>query len=273
MAETVDNHTLFVRYGMATKQQVEDTMANVMKQISRLPKSDLGESTTSTLSLGYEINHPINKEGKTMGSAYVWIDSPVVYNILLGKDVKGHARFEYKDNPKKTSETKANTKMSWADIQDEDDGIYNKIKVELPSLIVWPSYTLDEQQKKDYFERYKKTVDTDTFRISQTKVKVVDQQYVPHSLCVSNVPPEMSEDMLYQKFKRYATVKSARVSGGVIQFPQVNINNRNGKITAYITYSNTSRDASFALLMTKKFTMVITGKPYTMYVAHCLQRR
>jgi hypothetical protein len=163
--------------------------------------------------------------------------------------------------------------MSWADLQDEDDGVFNKVKVELPSLVTWGSYTLNAQQQKDYFERYNRTVTVDTFRISQTKVKVVEQQYSPNVLCVSSVPPDVTEDMLYQKFKRYATVKMAKTPREVIQFPQVNINNRNSKITAYITYSNLTRDASFALLMTKKFTMTVNGKAHTMYVAHCLNRR
>jgi hypothetical protein len=72
MEKYTDIHTLFVKYGVATREQVEEIIADAIAQIGKLAANETSGVSLKELSeLSYETNHPVDKEGKTMGSCYL----------------------------------------------------------------------------------------------------------------------------------------------------------------------------------------------------------
>lgn len=200
-----DTHTLFVKCDNATVNQIRkvfhDAIANYQKKIGK------------TIDCKYRVNLLVDKEGKSYGTAFVFITNPKVYYMIIGKNPDGTDRIEYVDDPSwepPVVEEGANTSgwssiekkpkkeftmpeigedllnLNWEDLCDSDDEddypdpqVPLKVAFQLPPLIQLPPYILNEEQLK---EKRMKIIDENTGKANfdPEKVNVSNEAY----LCV-----------------------------------------------------------------------------------------
>lgn len=97
MADIVyyDNHTLFVRCGCATEEQI---MHAFIESICAYK-----DKYDKTLECKIKVNRVENKNGVGYGIAFVFVTNPIIYNVLLGRNPDGSERIEYYHKKRSTS--------------------------------------------------------------------------------------------------------------------------------------------------------------------------
>jgi len=265
-----NQHTLYVRSGVAYPSQLMDSLKKAIEETTI--------KVNKPIPCRYKVNLIVGRSGKYYGFGYIWVTNPEVYYMLIGKNPDGSERVIYEDDPnwkepeKSLEETLDNLKCSnksWADDLEEEEELrkqYNcpQIKKELPILMTLPGYEYDTEQlehvkKLALSEGYKGPIPTKGyFQISPAFVTDLDDKYCHNVLCSRNIPLWISEQDIKNIFIPYTsdsiTKYIRKIKGKKIAdtYPFVTINENR---VAFITFHLETRDAQFALLMTRKVTL------------------
>lgn len=174
-----DTHTLYIKCSIANEDQLAKSLNRAIMQAKYIVGPDIDTR--------YKINMVKNKQQEFIGIAYVRVQDPRIYHMLLGKNPDGSDRVEEKYDrewrePTQEEVDEVEYKISqipnpeedpdWEDIQ-EDWGemdyrigkyehlveeirktLYpTKILVKLPPLISLDNYVLDKNQHLRYINR------------------------------------------------------------------------------------------------------------------------
>lgn len=165
-----DKRTLFIKCDCASVEQIRQSFNEALRIYQSANKVNLN--------CRFRVNLVENREGKSLGIAFVFVTNPAVYYMLLGKNSDGSDRIEYRDDPSwtppdegtsvndagwstisapvYTTETFKN--MSWTDLIDEEEEYERKVKAEknkytrpkipfpLEPLMILPPYSLTPEQ-------------------------------------------------------------------------------------------------------------------------------
>ena len=277
---------LYLYSGIARQEQLEAALKAVFKQIRDHYPEDGYESAH------FVANVISDTKGNIFGCSYVWISDPRIYYMLIGRNPDGSERFEeYEDvDWVPPSEPRPEITMSlgvnWADVVDEEEQLEEKytrpiIRRQLPPLVRLPGYRYDEDQLKKAAEmveaeRAKTKVSSEEktptptigyFDCSRAWVSDVDENDSETTLCCRIAPTWVDAEMIRPFFERYSSdreLRHGRVDGvtGMYSYPVITFGNSKNKFTGepckmvYVLYSDLCpHDASFALQMTRKFTI------------------
>ena len=205
------------------------------------------------------------------------------------------------------------TSTSWADWADDDDAIEQQyicptIKKQLPPLMTLPKFAYTASQKlavKQLQEAAKEDTLTPeegcltdpnngTFLIKAARVKDVEEKYKHNMLFCGDVPSSVKAEDLKRMFTQYVSdtkavcvsrtcsndpkrgdVRKPNKSPIYESYPIVSINDNHGtgRRMAFITFDHHTKDAQFALLMTKRTIYPLDrNRSAIMYFSHCYMK-
>ena len=245
------------------------------------------EVITTLKALGYEppqveincnikVNLIVNKNGEYYGFGYVRVSDERVYWMLLGRNPDGSERvIEYPDPnwvPPSTQNTfeedqEKFTEMSWYEIaQEEDKHIQPIIREDLGPLMVIPGYEYDAKQYQHLQEVAVKTGKDPSkvptmgyFEFSRAYSRDVEKGKEPNVLCARQVPDWIPSVAFKNIFSIYTTT-TGTTSGNNSEerYPIVTLTNSKKEAgrTVLVTFDPATKDAIFALLMTRKVRIV-----------------
>lgn len=273
-----DTATIFCDSGVATEEQVGDSLKEAIKQAEEI----LGYETNCR----YKVNLIVDKDGKYFGFGYIRVSKPEIYWMLLGRNPDGTERIEeYPDpdwvppSPKQNTE---NENKSWVErIEEEEAYIQPKIKKNLHPLITVPGYSYDQDQmehlrdlekEKGEAADIKNIPSIGYFEISRAYATDPPAGMIRNRICARNVPdwvpieafkgifsPYVSEENRGKKGTIYVGNKEITDTYPIVNFVESNSNNNNNKKSGkivFVTFDAHSKDAIFCLLMTKKTRIV-----------------
>lgn len=246
----VDGHTILLYSKFASKSQILNVLLKCQQKYNRDIKSEFDPPNDEI-----HINVVVNKDYHPIGISYIWVSSQGFYNILLGKNLDGSDRTELIRDYDPEDEKYQNM-LDWSDIVDfEDDNSHVEI---LEPLINIPKITLTDDQYKLAINLTKDTEYIREIELEPKAAFVSEPEDGKNSfeLCCSNCPVWITQKQLVDIFKRYIPVD--RRSDG---YPKVSIRNPYQKKRfkykiAIVKFDPSTRDAQFALLMTKKINMI-----------------
>jgi hypothetical protein len=172
--------------------------------------------------------NPIYIRGKFLGFGQVWIDNPKVFRLLFNLDEHGEKRIERRRDPtwkkprkslrQAIDELDFDIRDSWADYMDREDEVREQytpriIEDELEPVVAPPS---GFEFGATYVEEY--------------------PGYSSHILCCKQVPEEVTEKNILNKFKRFSSVKG---------YPTVTRSHRNPQ-TVFVNFAEGTHDGLFA---------------------------
>lgn len=249
-----DNHTIFLNCKHYTVEEIEESLIAALKQYGQIDCK-------------FHINLMTNKDGVSFGKAFVYISNPAVYHMILGRNLDGSERIELIDDPNwvapvaSPARSRSNSKeqkinileADWAELIEREEEkerlslkyVCPKIPIQLNSLITLP----------------------DDIGCEANYVMRIDPNLASHILKTVKLPAVITRDHIKQKFFPFAsdciTLHSRRIKGKLVQenYPFVTITRDR---TVYIIFDPNTRDAQFALNMTKKTVI----KNNTLYFAH-----
>ena len=316
-----DVNTLYVTSGVARADQLEkclsESIQDVLSRIKTLKEFEenydssydsndndiyddenyIGLDSELELDPSFRTNLIVDRNGKLFGYGYIYVTSPEIYWMLLGRNPDGTERYsEYKDPdwipplPKednKDDDNHSETKLSWAEmIQEEEKYIHPTIKETLPPLMKIPGYTYDPEQ---YEHLRQVEIENDKipdnvpkmgfFELSRAYVKNIEVNKCSHKLCARYVPDWIPDSEFKRIFKFYVYDKTKKVIKK--SNSNKNKNNKNSKnkneddtypvITSiqsknqgrivFVMFDPTEKDGLFALLMTRKVNITHPKDP------------
>jgi hypothetical protein len=280
-----DEHTIYCDTAVATEKQLADAFRQAILDAAKV----LGEKNTCK----FKVNLLVDKEGKYFGFGYVRVSDPRVYWMLLGRNPDGSERVEEYPDPNWLPPTDPNTNLSveeiiernknktWAELAAEEDKyIQPIIKKQLPPLITLQGYEYDEEQRKhlrqlaleeerEHSKDKGKLNEIPThgyFAIQRGYALDAPEGYFKNKICARNVPDWIPLEAFKSIFSFYVSGESKNkkvlVHGKEETYPLVNFfsSKKGGKIV-FVTFDPNSKDAIFALLMTKKTNIVHPQDP------------
>lgn len=205
-----DKRTLFIKCDCASVEQIRQAFNDAL--------TNYQTQTKINLKCRFRVNLVENREGKSLGIAFVFVTNPAVYHMLLGKNPDGSDRIEYRDDPSWTPladgtsvndagwstisapvYTPANFKtLDWADIMEEEEEYERKLQAEkdkyvcpkipfpLEPLMTLPPYKLTPEQIADKREKLiednegKQGFDPDLVDVPEYAHLVVDRAMATH---------------------------------------------------------------------------------------------
>jgi len=243
----VDGHTILLYSEFASKSQILNVLVKCQEKYNRDIKSESDPPNTEI-----HVNVVLNRDDHPIGISYIWVSSPGFYNILLGKNIDGSDRTELIRDYDPT-DTDYQSISDWSDIVEFDD---NNSHVEiLEPLINIPKITLTDDQYKLAIKVTKNIEYNREIELYPKAAFVLEPEEGNSSfeLCCSRCPSWITANQLASIFKRYIPID--RRSDG---YPKVAIRNpyqKKGFKIATVKFDPSTRDAQFALLMTKKINL------------------
>ncbi len=241
------------------------------------------EVITKLRELGYEppqveikcnikVNLIVNKNGEYYGFGYVRVSDERVYWMLLGRNPDGSERvIEYPDPnwaPPSTTNTfeedqEKFTEMSWYEIaQEEDKHIQPIIREDLGPLMVIPGYEYDAKQYQHLQEVALKTGKDPSkvptmgyFEFSRAYSRDVEKGKEANVLCARQIPDWIPLVAFKNIFSIYTTSTSMNSEESYPIITMINSKKEAGR-TVLVTFDPATKDAIFALLMTRKVRIV-----------------
>lgn len=239
-----DNHTLYVRFDVATEAQILQCFMDACATYKR--------TYDATLECRVRVNLVQDHQGKTFGFAFVFVTNSAVYHMLLGKNPDGTDRIQYLNDPTWVPPSNPQEEVDrsidnssnfygwaslndqgrlWADIVEEEEEaqrqrelvlqayICPKIKIQLDPLMVLPPIKLTPQQietkklkiiscnenKSDFDPNLITIQELLYLNIDRAAAKPVEPKYMPNILRCTNVPFWVTPADLKMQFKPYAT--------------------------------------------------------------------
>jgi hypothetical protein len=261
-----NNHLLHINTGVATEKQVEDSIKKTMA---------LAKDMNLPYKSQYRISLVTDRYGKTFGYAYVWFTNPEVFNMLIGKNPNGSDRSERIDDPNWRPPIEPIQSTSWADIEEYE--CIPKITVVLPPLIKLVDYELDEGQRKIVNGSSQTNITHGRLECSQTFVSDPEQRYQGNVLCSTNVPEAITVEDLKNFFTPFVSdptkTRERKVNNGtttiIERYPIVTITSNR---IAFITFDQSTNDATFVHKVTRKVEFKRNGKSYLLMFSFALNK-
>lgn len=275
-----DNHTLFVRSGVGTNEQLKKCVEQTIRRFDPNIKCEIIP------------NIIIGRDNRYYGFGYIYVSNSQVYNLLIGKNLDGTERVQHVPDPKwkppvkplQTALSEINiTETGWGDVAEAEEIImeqYNcpTISHKLDPLVRLDKYTLTRQQK-DLIKNlmiendiHGLIPDMGTFEFQPAYVVDIEDEYSGHVLCCRSVPNGITIRDIKNIFIPFTSntkfVIERKIHGKFVRdtYPFVTINE---KRMAFIMFDPTTRDAQFALLMTKKYNFISErNECYTLMFGH-----
>jgi hypothetical protein len=159
MSSTVkyyDSHTLKIDCGAISKKNLERILGDAI-----LPLKNQLSNLGITLDTFHELKLVVNKEGMSLGKAFLWVRDPQLYNILIGLNADGTERVKTYPDPdwvEPASPIGSNiidfsapvvpSHISWSDLVDEEEeNTRPMITAKLPPLLQFNEYMYSEDEK------------------------------------------------------------------------------------------------------------------------------
>lgn len=207
MSKITEECFLKIDSGLLTHRQISTGVLKILNELNEL--IILNDKDSSIKDCDFFINVVENKEGEKFGLSYFWIKNKIVYNILLGKNIDGSDRIERIDDPDwKEPERDYFEAMREAEESGEwglmgmveDQYKPNKINKQLPPLYtpVILKYSKEQRDKSNEDEKMLEFFPM-TVTIDADKPKF-------NSIYSTCIPKWVSEEMLYDFFKRFCRV-------------------------------------------------------------------
>lgn len=295
-ASYFDNHTTFITdLGPTTKEQLGQALATFFYKCE-----DVFKGTNREFWGRWRINIATNREGKSIGVAYVFFTKPEAYNAILGRNLDGSRRFKEEANPDYKEVNQSNSlevidfntfdfipsNMSWADMA-EDVSVPKTIKTRFDQpWVEFPVIRLTQDQKVDGTSLEVKPV------VKPCLAYNPDKTFNKYILFCKNVPSWLTEGDIRALFSPFVTNPLDREKG----FPNVTFvvqSSHGGKgrnnffnkgaasaapsdgewkvqkpkkedtlKMAFVKFNSHGNDSMFALVMTKKVIVKGVG-PHT----------
>lgn len=257
-----DNSILYIDSGVATVAQISNCLKSAIKNAEKI----LGRKTNCR----FKINLLVNKDGEYFGYGYIWISSPEIYWMLLGRNPNGTERIEEYPDPDwkppspSTNENKTiDSNKNWIDIVEEEDAhVQPMIKKILPPLVALSGYEYDSEQIQHLKELKEREGQQDVaipkigfFEISRGYALDAPQGSLKNRLCARNVPDWIPEEVFKAIFSFY--IQDTKGEYPIVKF----VTSKNGSRIVFITFDPNKKDAIFTLLMTKKTVIVHPNNP------------
>lgn len=256
----LDDSILYIDSGVANSSQISTSLKIAIADAEKI----LGHPTKCR----FKINLLVNKEGEYFGYGYIWISSPEIYWMLLGRNSDGSERIEEYPDPdwKPPSVVKKNfNEKHWADVVEEEDSFVQPvIKKVLPPLVTFQGYLYEPDQILHLQELRNEQEGENTilpipamgyFEISRGYAIDAPPGTLRHRLCARNVPNWIPAEAFKSIFSFYLQDSEGK-------YPIVNfVNAKKGGRIVFITFDPAKKDAIFTLLMTKKTVMVNPKNP------------
>ena len=244
-----DTHTIYCDSGVASPSQISTSLKKAIAEAEK----KLNRRTNCR----FKINLLVNREGEYFGYGYIWVSSPEIYWMLLGRNPDGTERIrEYPDpNWKPPSRKEISTEdKNWIDIvEDEDAYIQPMIKETLPPLVTLSGYEYDDEQiahLEDLSDDMKEIPKIGYLEISRGYALDAPQGSLRHRICARKVPDWIPIDVFKNIFSFYVRDLNNN-------FPNVNIvNSKKGGRIVFISFEPGKTHSLFTLLMTKKLVIV-----------------
>lgn len=254
-----DTNCMYIDSGVASSSQISKCLKIAIQDAEKV----LGYETKCR----YKINLLVNKEGEYFGYGYIWISSPKIYWMLLGRNPDGTERVEeYPDSnwtppsKKEGSFEPLQKGQNWIDIVEEEDAfIQPMIKKILAPLVTFTGYSYNPEQMEHLKELKEKEGEINVeipkigyFEISRGYALDAPSGTLRNRLCARNVPNWIPVEAFKSIFSFY--IKDDK------EYPTVNfVNSKNGGRIVFINFNPSTKDAIFTLLMTKK-TIIMNPK-------------
>lgn len=262
-----DTHTIFIKCGAASPQQIIQVFSDSLDQYNM--------DANSQLDSRFYVNLIENADNISFGKGYVYVSNSQVYHMLLGKNPDGTERCEYIDDPDwvppprsrsnsedleplKTKKESLNNSGSlfdkdWTYLMDVDEEyekklqekknkyICPKIKLKLDGLMTLRPVIIEGRQEYIFIEEAMKPD--------------IHLTCFPFVLKSMYLPEHINIDHLKDKFRPYVSdsdsIVRRKYKGKQINdsYPFININSDR---TAYIIFDEHTNDGSFAFCMTRK---------------------
>jgi hypothetical protein len=292
----VNDGVIYFECGAADSDQIDKLLRYCLKETSVALNRDVKSD--------FLINLVTARNGYKMGHAFIWIENPVFFYVLIGKNPDGTDRVLWRDDPnwvcpereEKEERTDFDDKnKSWFDIDEEDRIEENKYKCpqiaeHLPPLIKMPSFEFSEKQRVELLNmmklKNKKNGINAEIKIEEVPIICTfkpEAAYVPpltegassNKLMALNVPTWVSEEMIKNVFSRYAhnnQIKRRRpYNRSYIEdtFPYVTIT---PKQVVYIEFDNNSNDAAFARMLHRQLHFNKGDQKASLVFEHVIKR-
>ncbi len=263
---------------------IDSTLSNEEQNnfvVGHLNDLEITYPEKESLECRIRVNLIVNKSGNYYGFGYIHVSKENVYWMLLGKNPDGSDRvLEYPDpnwtppSPKEAlteeEEMERYSGMKWYEIAEEEDKYVQPVIREiLPPLMEVPGYEYDEMQYRHHQDVALKdgkdpaTVPTTGyFELSRAYARDVDQGKMGNVLCARQVPdwiPPVAFKNIFQDYANDNTTKHIVKGSDGDQpkydtYPMISLidGKKDGGKIVFITFENDTRDAIFALLMTRK---------------------
>jgi len=277
-----DTHSIYCDSGVATESQISECLKQSIKEAEKI----LGYKTNCK----FKVNLIVGKDGEYFGFGYVRVSDPKIYWMLLGRNPDGTERIEEFPDPNWTPPKNKNEglsydeileknyKKSWIDLVEEEDAYIQPIITKvLPPLLTIPGYEYDAEQiehlKELAREKGEKNLEIPKigcFEISRGYATDPGPGMLKYRICARNVPDWIPLEAFKTIFSFYVSEESKVKKGSVRvgnkeivdTYPIVNfVESKNGTKIIFVTFDNSTRDALFALLMTKKTRIVNPKNP------------
>ena len=276
-----DSNVIYVITGIARKSQIETAFKNAISKLQ--------------IPCRFRVNLLLDRDGKRLGYAYIWISSMEVVYALLGKNTDGTERVEKYDDPdwvppkisfdeavaQAEAEDNSDSSGSWADTVDpiEIKKMYEcpKKTRKLEPLVVIDDYEYDDDQLKfiemksdevltvdlvstDNNEAIKNVPTHGNFELSMAFHPPVNNEYYGHVLICRKIPSWIGEKELKRIFGLYVTsqnvIKDNKQGSNVKQYPLINILEKNdGSRMVFVTFDPSTNDGKMAYHMTRRITV------------------
>jgi hypothetical protein len=264
MEKHYDEHSLYIDSGVATEAQVSKCLKEAIEKGEEI----LGSKNTCK----FKVNLIVNKDGEYFGFGYIRVSDPKIYWMLLGRNPDGSERIEeYPDPnwspPKREILTpdqiiEKSKRKTWIEqVEEEDAFIQPMIKKQLPPLIAIPGYKYDVEQRKhlkELAEENGTNVEVPLlghFEISRGYATDTQLGMLKNRICARNVPDWIPIEAFKSIFSFYVSDKNKKIkeaNGNEETYPIVNFVDSNKGRIVFVTFDPQTKDAIFALLMTKK---------------------
>ncbi len=262
-----DYHTLYVDTNGLSKQLVHDRMNSIFRHLKLSCTQD-----------DYYLNY-IEIKGKHNGRAYIYIPNSKVFFAIVGWNMDGNPRFEYEEydlefTPPKQPLEEALDDLSSGKIDDwsvDEQSIRELYKPKkrittntLPSLIHnLPGVLFVGNNVDDYdWKQYAKKGD---LVIMRARIQGVYEDYLPYKLISSQVDRSVKINDMQYLFSMFSSNST---------YPQIKlVNSKYNKACRFIiSFDPATRDACFALLLTKVIKMKKPNIQHTIYMDYCKNR-
>lgn len=259
MASSVtDKHTLQVKT-YATYEQLVNAINLALDKAKQTHKELVNSDYVSSI-----VCIP---NGFHFGYGYIHFSDSQLYYMFLGKNPDGTERLDMTwvepaaPKPEILTEGK-----SWADIVEEEESMDEKYKRPyLPPMITLEAFPYSEEQRekiKSYLVKSNKPLPPNiNFTLSPAEASPIEENKHGNILYIPDIPTWITEKDLLSKFKRFSA------SGN---YPKVVISPAR---VGFITFNPTTREASFARMLTRKLLIKKDSKVHTLVVDYSQKKK